>query len=384
MRWFFLIYAFERNIQPDAGGFRKLWELAWALKARGHDVLVFYPALPGFSALRDVPARAYPVAGLPYLRPVTAYLSMLAAAWTVGRRDRPNVVYFRSGINILPPLLGRALKARVILEVNADATEFHTQEGSPRWLRRLIMATERHNVSMSDLVVALTPGLKRMLIERYGVAEGKITVIPSGTDPGHFTPGSPGEAKTQIGLNPTQPVVGFVGIFYRHQGVHTLIEASAQILEESPEARFLLVGDGVMRPEWEDLAKRLHVVHALSFTGQVPYRKLPPFLRAMDVFVAPFAADRGETSPFKVLDALASGCPVIASDIPPIRLIGGDDGAIGLVPPDDPKALAEAILTLLRQPDRRRAMGKAGRAYASDHYGWDRIARQLVAALEGE
>ena len=383
MRVFFLNYSYERGLKADAGGFRKLWELAWALKALGHDVLVFYPALPGFSPLRDVPCRSYPVLDRPVLRPVTAYFSMLSTALPEGRRAPPDVVYFRSGLNVLPPWLGRALKARVVLEVNADAAEFHNQEGASRSRHRLIVAAERMNVKNSDLVIALTPGLKRMLVERYDTPETKIKVIPSGTDPDHFTPAAPEEAKVQLGLNAEQPVVGFVGFFYRHQGVHTLIEAASRILEEAPTTRFLLVGDGVMRHTWEVLAQQCHVAASTWFTGQIPYQKIPLYLQASDVLVAPFTSDRGETSPFKVLDALASCRPVIASDLPPIRLMGEESGAITLVPPEKHEALAEAVLTLLRQPDRRRAMGTAGRAFVCSHYSWDRIAGQFVTALVG-
>lgn len=382
MRWFFTMYAFEKGIRPDAGGFRKLWELACALQTLGHDVLVFYPALPGFSPLRDVPCRAYPVLDRPILRPLTAYLSMLGTALAAGRHAPPDVVYFRSGMNVLVPWIGRALKAQVVLEVNADAAEFHHLEGTAGWRQRLIVSTERHNVKQSDLIIALTPGLKRMLVERYDASDGKIRVIPSGTDPEHFTPADPAEAKRRVGLNPEQPIVGFVGLFYRHQGVHTLIEAASRILDKAPTTRFLLVGDGVMRTDWEALAKRLSVAEAITFTGQVPYQQIPLYLQAMDLLVAPFTASRGEVSPFKILDALASGRPAVASALPSMqRLARGFGGAITLVPPDDPQALAAATGTLLRKPDLRLTLGMRGREGILRHYGWPVIARQVEAAV---
>lgn len=382
MRWFFLIYAFERNIRPDAGGFRKLWELAWALQTLGHDVLVFYPSLPGFLPLRDVPCRAYPVLDRPILRPLTAYFSMLGTALSEGRRARPDVVYFRSGMNVLPPWLGRALEAQVVLEANADAADFHRLEGTASWRQRLIVSAERHNVKHSDLIIALTPGLKRMLGERYDAPDGKIRVIPSGTDPAHFTPAASEEAKRRVGLNPEQPIVGFVGLFYRHQGVHTLIEAASWILEEAPTTRFLLVGDGVMRSQWEALAKRIGVHRTIDFTGQIPYPQIPLYVQAMDVMVAPFTAGRGEVSPFKILDALASCRPVVASALPSVqRLAQGFGGAVTLVPPDDPEALAAATGTLLRKPELRFTLGMRGREGILRHYAWPVIAQQVEAAV---
>lgn len=382
MRWFFLSYAYEKGLRPDSGGFRKLWELAWALQTLGHEVCVFYPRLPGFRPLRDVPCRAYPVLDRPILRPLTAYLSMFGTALHIGWRVRPDIIYFRTGLNVLPLGLGRVLKAHVILEVNADPVGFFQNEGAS-WWARLITAAERVNARSSNLVIALTPGLRQMLIERYGVPAGKIRVIPSGTDPDHFTLANPGEAKRRLGFSPDQPVVGFVGLFYRHQGVHTLVEAAPKILAERPTTRFLLVGDGVMRPAWEALAQKLGVAHAVHFPGQIPYRELPRYLQAMDVVVAPFTADRGETSPFKILDALATGRPVIASDLSSIRrLAEGFDGAITLVPPDDANVLADVVLTLLRDRARCQALGARGRAGVLRRYHWRAIARELEAALE--
>lgn len=382
MRIFFLNYAYERGLQADAGGFRKLWELAWELRARGHEPLVFYPSLLGFSPLRDVPCRSYPVLDRPFFRPLMAYFSMFGAALAAGRRTPPDVIYFRSGINILPCWLGRALKTFVVLEVNDDAAAFHRREGSPGWRDRLIIAAERYNVRNSDLIITLTPGLKRMLIERYGAPHWKIRVIPSGTDPQHFAPAAAGEAKTRIGLNSEHPVVGFVGFFYRHQGVHTLIEAAPWILGEAPTTRFLLVGDGVMRSQWEALARRLGVEQAIVFTGQVPYEQIPLYLQAMDILVAPFTADRGEVSPFKVLDALASSRPVIASALQCVRhLAEGFGKAVTLVPPDNPKALGTATTRLLGDPRHRSQLGIRGRKGILRYYAWEVIAQKVEAAI---
>ena len=98
MRIFFLDYSYEPGLRADAGGFRKLWELAAALGRSGHDVTVLYPELPGRSPLAPVAAVTYPVLDARGLRPFTAYPSMIARAWRLARERRPDVVYFRSGL----------------------------------------------------------------------------------------------------------------------------------------------------------------------------------------------------------------------------------------------------------------------------------------------
>src|SRR5207302_1140948 len=81
-----------------------------------------------------------------------------------------------------------------------------------------------------------------------------------------------------------------------------------------PGVTGLIVGDGLMREGWQRYARERGVADVVRFAGQVPYAEVPAWLSAMDVVAAPFTADRGETSPFKVLDAMACARPVVASD----------------------------------------------------------------------
>jgi glycosyltransferase involved in cell wall biosynthesis len=382
MRAFFLDYGYEDGLRGDAGGFRKLWELARALSTRGWETLVFHPRLPGAGALLDVPAHAYGVVDAPCIRPASAYASMLLAAAAAARRARPDVVYFRSGLNVLPPLLRPLSGARIVLEVNADVQEFLGVEGAGRARRWAFARAERMNATRSDLVVTLTPGVARMVVERYGVPAGRVHVIPSGTDCDHFVPIEAAEARRRLGLDPAGPIVGFVGFFYRHQGVPTLLDALARLRRTSPGVRGLIVGDGVMRRPWEDHARRLGLAGVVQFTGQVPYARVPRYLGAMDVVVAPFTGDRGETSPFKVLDALAGARPVVASDIASLRPLAVESGAITLTPPGDAEGLAAALRGLLEDPARRSALGRRGRDFVAGAHDWRHIGERLARAVE--
>ena len=378
MRFLLLSYAYEPGLSADAGGFRKLWELAAALARRGEDVEVLYPRLGGHRPLRRVPSRAYAVIDCWIARPATAYAAMLGAA--LSTRPRPDVVYFRAGMNVLPVLLRHALGSRVVLEVNADPLEFMDVEGAGQAARRIARAALRLSARASDLIVAVTPGLGRRLIEEYGVRRDRVVVIPSATDSAHFTPVEAAVARRQLDLPAERPTIGFVGLFYRHQGVPTLLHALTKLRPRVPGLLALVVGDGAMRREWEALAAALDLGDTVRFTGQVPYASVPAYFNAMDVVVAPFTAHRGETSPFKVLDALACARPVVASDLPSVRPLG-ESGALVLIPPDDPSALADAVASLLADPGHRIAIGWKGRGYIEQHASWDRAAATLVYAL---
>ena len=383
MRIFFLDYSYEPGLRADAGGFRKLWELAAALGRAGHDATVLYPALPGRTPLRPVASVTYPVLDARGLRPLTAYPSMIARAWRLARARRPDVVYFRSGLNVLPLALRRLTGARIVLEVNADTREFMRGEGTARWAQRLFARMEGRAARGSDAVVTLTPGLERMLAERYGVPRGRIHVVPSGTDVEHFVPADAAECRRRLGLPPAAFTVGFVGLCYRHQGVPTLLDAIALLRAQASEVRGLIVGDGVMRQAWERHARERGVADLVTFAGQVPYAEVPRWLGAMDVVAAPFTADRGETSPFKVLDAMACARPVVASDLDSLRWLGKQADALTLVPPDDPVALADALGALAADPARRADLGARGRQFVCAHHSWDRLAAALAPVLEG-
>ena len=383
MRIFFLDYSYEPALRADAGGFRKLWELAAALERAGHDAVVLYPALPGRVPLRRVAAVSYPVLDAPGLRPLSAYLAMLARAWRLARERSPDVVYFRSGLNVLPLALRRLVGARVVLEINADTLEFLRAEGRPPREQRRFARIEGWAARRSDAVVTLTPGLGRMLAERYGVEEARVHVVPSGTDVEHFRPADALACRRRLGLPPGAFVVGFVGLCYRHQGVPTLLDAVARLRSRGIDALALIVGDGVMRAAWERHAQERGVAGAARFAGQVAYDDVPTWLGAMDVVSAPFTADRGETSPFKVLDAMACARPVVASDLDSVRWLAKQGDALTLVPPDDAEALAEALEGLAADPARRADLGARGRQFACAHHSWDRLVAKLEPALRG-
>jgi glycosyltransferase involved in cell wall biosynthesis len=381
MRILFLTYSYERGLRADSGGFRKLWELARGLKHLGNQVLVLYPNFPGYVPATEVACSGFPSPDLPILRPLVAYICQFVKALRASGRTGSDIVYYRTGLNVLPLLLRPLRGSKLILEVNADTIEFLQGEGAGAVSQRVWRLAEGMNVRGCNAIIALTPGLKRMVTRRYGVPGEKVWVVPSGTDPHHFSPEDVSTARRRIGLQTDGPVVGFIGLFYRHQGVHTLLEAMKGLREKCPHVRALIVGDGIMRPAWEATAKRLGVQDVVQFTGQVPYGQVPAYVNAMDVVATPFTADRGETSPFKILDALACARPVISSDLPCVRELAERTSGVVLVPPDDPSALAAAAEELIRDPVTRQRLGREGRAVVERDFAWSAIAEEVSRVI---
>jgi phosphatidylinositol alpha-mannosyltransferase len=206
---------------------------------------------------------------------------------------------------------------------------------------------------------------------------GPYQVIPNGVDTTLFgDPRLEPLPDLQTGLS-----ILFVGRLEPRKGMSCLLEAYARLLEMLPGVRLVVVGPHSPR-DLQPLQRQLSIVQGapgaeVRWMGYVSETELARCYRSCTVFCAP--ATGCESFGMVLLEAMASGVPIVASDIEGYRgvLTHGVEGL--LVPPNDPEALAQALLRLLRDPAERRALGERGRATAA-HYAWDRVAAEVLAA----
>jgi glycosyltransferase involved in cell wall biosynthesis len=189
-------------------------------------------------------------------------------------------------------------------------------------------------------------------------------VIENGLDVNEFgLPLDPVARKRQLGLDSRGPIVGTMGRLSWDKGLGCFLEAAVRVSTAYPDVQFLIVGDGEAREDLELLARKLSISPQTIFTGFRPDSL--EILTLMDVFVLP---SPHEAMPYTVLEAMASEKPVIA-----IEGTGAQDaiqqGETGLlVPPQDPEALAAAIMALLRDRAKSQAMGLAGREVVESRF----------------
>jgi glycosyltransferase involved in cell wall biosynthesis len=161
---------------------------------------------------------------------------------------------------------------------------------------------------------------------------------------------------------------------FPRKGIRFLLQAAAQLKPRFPDLKIVLAGDGFERPELARLAKELGIASDVTFLGWVPNTELPQYYRAAALSVIP-SLEEG----FGIPAAEAMGCEVavVASDAGGLPEVV-EDGVTGLVVPrGNSAALAQAIGSLLSDPQRRRQMGQAGRARALRLFDWDRTAEQF-------
>jgi lipopolysaccharide/colanic/teichoic acid biosynthesis glycosyltransferase/glycosyltransferase involved in cell wall biosynthesis len=240
----------------------------------------------------------------------------------------------------------------------------------------LLRRMERALARITDRIIAVSEQVKRDLVA-YGVArDDQITVIPLGFDLAPFLDGAAhrGAFRRELGLEDGLRLVGIVGRLFPIKNHRLFLDAAVQVSGEDRTVRFVIVGDGILRREMEERAGRLGLADRVVFTGW--RHDLPRIYPDLDVLVV---SSKNEGTPVSAIEAMATGCPVVATRV------GGlpdliEDGETGcLVPSEDVSALAEGILRLLRDRERARRMGVAARASVCERFR----ATRLVSDIEG-
>ena len=383
MRWFLFCYWYEPDAPSDPVGLVRLWSLARQLVERGDSVTVLPPRYRSSLLQRGFSIAPIPLLPWPVLRPVSYAVLSCIAGFLRAYRSKPDVVYYRWMDSPHPLLFARLVGAQCVCEVNGEPVP-DWSETDRTLKRRLKHWLASFALSRCDRVVVLTDGLRDLVVRRYRVAAERIAVLPSGTDTGLFIPQDAAACRRQIGLGLDRDYIGFVGSFYRYQGLQCLLDAFAIIRRTRPSVHLLLVGDGEGALELKQQADRLALNPCITWAGRIPYQEVPTWIGAMTLCVAPFRGDRGETSPVKIFDYLACGRPVIASAIPSVSATFLQEAGVALVPPDDPAALAQAVMVLLNDPDRQVRMASIGRRFVKQRFSWTHLTNRLREWLATE
>lgn len=383
MNWSVFCYWYEPDAPRDPVGLVRIWTLASQLSRSGDHITVFPPSYRSARIARGFPVVPIPLLHWPLIRPCSYVLGSFLAGVVAGLWRKPDVVYYRWMASPHPILIARLFGSLCLCEVNGEpVSDWESQAG--RWKVAMKHWLARFSLRRCDRVIVLTQGLMDLLVSRYGVPAERIAILPSGTDTTLFTPRDRVRCRQEVGLESGAEYVGFVGSFYRYQGLACLLDAYALLSQQRPSLRLLLVGDGEAADSLRAQAERLGLSQFIVWTGRVPYERVSVLIGAMDICVAPFTANRGETSPVKLFDYLACGRPVVASAIPSVSSMFPDGSGVIFVPPGVPAVLATALLRLLQQPEHAAELGRQGRRVVEERFSWDSLTRQLRRCVQRE
>jgi glycosyltransferase involved in cell wall biosynthesis len=223
-----------------------------------------------------------------------------------------------------------------------------------RWKRAFYLVVELALALRTSRIIAVAPEERREAV-RLGLGRDRVALIPNGVGPAALTPR--GEARRAIGIDDdSAPVIGFVGRFVTQKAPDLLVRAMALVAARCRRARLALVGTGPLQPELRELVAALGIGDKILWLGERPADSV---LAAFDVFAM---SSRKEGLPYVVLEAMAAGLPVVATDSSGVDSLvaTGENGVV--VPRGDAAAFGEALAALVADPALRERYGRGSLA----------------------
>jgi D-inositol-3-phosphate glycosyltransferase len=296
------------------------------------------------------------------------WLSGLVAHWLQQMWDIPTVQMFHT----LGELKNSVAKAERDREIGAR------------------IAGERQVMEWTDRIIAATPLERDEMVRLYGADPGKIAVIPAGVDTELFRPRDRADVRRELGLPDLDtPILLFVGRIERLKGLDTLLESVAVVSRtcSGKDLKVLIVGGGDQTEEENaelhrivQLHRDLNLEEQVEFVGSKPQEMLPLYYSAADITIMP---SHYESFGLVAVESMASGTPVIASNVGGLSFTIKDGETGFLVPEENHFALAEQVHTLLKNPEARLRMGEQAAQHALQ-YSWRNIATQVADVYDEE
>jgi glycosyltransferase involved in cell wall biosynthesis len=222
----------------------------------------------------------------------------------------------------------------------------------------------------TDKVVAVSEEVKKEIVRYDSVPENKVAVIYNGVDRKRFMDIDAQSVRSEFHIPKSTPVIGTVGRFFPQKGQKYLLEAVAKVRNKFPHIAVFVIGDGSLKEELQDHTKNLNIEQNIIFTGV--RRDIPALLGAMDIFIFPSLWEGFGNA---LVEAMAAGKPIIATDIPSVREIL-DSGKSGIVvPPANSEAIARSLELLLSNRALAENLGNAARERALSSFTIDSTVR---------
>jgi glycosyltransferase involved in cell wall biosynthesis len=277
-------------------------------------------------------------------------------------------------------------RSRLIFEVNGlpsiELKYRYPRVVDDRELMRKLIAQEGACLEAADLIVTPSAVTARYLTSDRGAAPEKIKVIPNGVDLALFQP----FPRTPDPCGAAMRIVYF-GTLAAWQGVELGIRALAQINSQVDATLTILgAGTGRQREALTQLAAKLAIGSRVTVLPPVTQAELADLLRNYDVVLVPLTvSDRNTVQgccPLKILEGMACGAPVVATDLPVVRELGCDGEHFLLVRPGSVDHIAETLIRLISDPELSRRISKQARKQVEQNYSWERSGEALVTAYE--
>jgi len=285
-------------------------------------------------------------------------------------RDVRVIVARSFSTGVVGRLVGRWLGIPVIMAEHSTGRIDHDPKKRP--IERLLSPH-------TDGVIAVARGQIPFLVEDKGFREDQIRVIYNGIDLADWNPRPRDrELLAELGIPEEAPVVGILAMLRPEKDHVTFLRAAKLVLGRVPEARFLIVGEGVERPKLEALAEELAIAQRVIFTG-----RRSDVHRLLSIFdVSVLSSVTIETFPMSFLEAMALERPLVGTRVGGVPEMIEEGGNGHLVPLRDPGALADALVSVVGDRDTVRRLGSRSRAIVEEKFTVQRMVRDTEDYLD--
>jgi len=267
------------------------------------------------------------------------------------------------------------LAARVISMLNTNKPLIYTLhdqspfsgafKGLQRFIRVIAYLTMEYKIIYNvDHIIAVSRQIYNELVDWARIPNEKVSYVPNGVDTNYFKP-----SKDK------KPFILFVGRLTKRKGADILIKAFARVSNKLTEYKLIIVGDGEEKTKLKNLVKKLNIENYVSFMSNIPMSLLREIYAKASIFVLP---SRGEGFPLSLLEAMSSGCAVIATKISGVVDVI-DNGKNGLlVKPGDERDLSQTLEFLLSDGSLIKKLANNARKLVERKYNWDIIAKKTI------
>lgn len=295
----------------------------------------------------------------------------LGAAWRLSRiikELKPEIIHAHDPHGVAMAALALSMSTQLVKPplVASRRVDFRLKGNSlSRWKYRQV-----------DCFICASEAIREMLLAD-GIPAARALTVHEGIDLAHVAAAPPARLHEELWLPHHAPIVGNVAALVPHKGQKHLIDAAALVVRQVPDARFVIAGEGELRPSLERQIKEHHLEKHVFLTGFRP--DALSLHKAFDIFVMSSVTEGLGTS---LLDAMASGKPVVATRAGGIPEVVADGETGILVPIRDPAGMAAALVRLLTDEPLRRNMGEAGLARARGRFSSERMVRDTLRAYK--
>jgi glycosyltransferase involved in cell wall biosynthesis len=358
----------------------RLVALGKQLSERDYDIRLVLPSADKYN--NYTPDKAAKIPGITLIQPwqpatkhdILNLLPYLVTALIASIRARPQLIFIDkptpiSIIGLIPKFLFRAPMVLDLDDLGSEVMRLQNQSGLQV---KLVAFCERLALRYADAVVVTSTYLESLVLAQY--PDKPVLVLSNGVDPEVYKLDQPSEIRNAI---------YYFGALNRLSLIETFLRSLPATLRAVPDTQIYILGDGSAREETQQLVETLGIADHVTFSGWIQAEDLHRYVRTGDVAICmqPDIPTVRAASNLKVFQYMGLGSVAVVSDVgdlPQYVKAGQGTQAIGVVvPPEDPEALAQALITILKDKQGRKNMAQKARIAAEMDYAWSTLAGLL-------